>query len=236
MPFQKKRRFSLKPKGPRTYKRRRFSLAKKKGATRMKFGATKSLNYRGVAFRKETLITGLRFSYLSGTGTSDGQYVHSAFVTAAGPTNWANIKQLYGQYQLRGFKIKMFPPSTNTEVSSSTAGSIYEPPVIYWKKDTVDNVDWASIDEAAQAQAKSRQFTRPIEFYVQCKPEISLNTTGDVKIPVDSRKTWIPTESDTVKHRGMKFLLADMNTAAYGTGTMTVRAQVTYYYGLKMQE
>jgi len=194
---------------------------------------TRRLNYDGVSYRKETVSASLRFAWISGTGTNDGQYTSSHFVVAASPTNWTSIKELWGLYQIRGYKIKLFPPSTNLEVSS---GPARETPTLLSKLDYVDNVDWLNMDQANQANAKQVQFMEPLEWYVDCRPEIALSTTGDVKIPVDHRKTWIPTESDGVKHRGIKFLLADMDVTTYGNTTLPVRAFVTYYYGLKQQE
>lgn len=202
-------------------------------SARVKFGSTKALNYKGVAYRKETVSAECRFSWVSGTGTSNGLYAHASFVTAAGPTNWNQIKQLWGQYQIRGFKIKLFSPFTNVEATSQ---GIYQTPTLWYKKDCVDSVNWASIDEANQAQAKMVRFTKPLSFYVPCKPEIELDTTGGVKIPVDHRKTWIPVDADSVKHRGIKFLLGDLDATEFGTSTMNVRCFITYYFGLKQQE
>lgn len=214
------------------FKRTRSSWNRNR-SRRNAFALTRTLNYDGVSFRKEVKSISLRFTWLSGTGTNNGTYVASHFVTALDPTNWTNIKNLWGLYQIRGYKIKLFPPSTNLETQS---GPTYETPTLMSKYDYVDSVDWSSINEANEAQAKMQQFTTPLEWYVECKPEIALSTTGDVKIPVDHKKTWIPSESDAVKHRGIKFLLADMDAVNYGTTTVTVRAFVTYYYGLKQQE
>lgn len=216
-----------------TYKRAGPKRRRTGSSARVKFGSTRSLNYKGVGFRKETVSESLRFSYISGTGTNDGLYGHASYVTAAGPTNWTALKQLFGQYQIRGFKITLYPPYTNVE---STSQAVYQTPSLWYKKDCVDSVTWASLDEANQAQAKMMQFTKPRSFYVQCKPEIELDTTGGVKIPVDHRKTWIPTELDTIKHRGMKFMVGDLDSTAFGTGNISVRAQVTYYYSFKQQE
>lgn len=191
------------------------------------------MNYDGVSFRKEKTSVNLRFTHLTGTGTNNAQYTHTSFVTAAGPTNWAQIKQLWGMYQLRGFKIKIWPLATNIEAQSQQA---YQLPTIFWKYDASDNVDFTSLDEAMQSDAKSATLNKPMKFYVKCKPQIELSTTGDVKIPVNSRKTWIPSESDAVPHRGIKFLLADMDYTSWGAGPIQVNAVVTYYYGLKQQE
>lgn len=200
---------------------------------KQKFGMTKSLNYSGVGFRKEMLIGNIRFAWLAGVGTNDGIYATNYSVQALQPTNWAALKELYGQYQIRAFKVKLFPPLTNVEAQST---SQYEVPLLTTKKDCVENAVWTSLDEAAQSRAKSLQFTRPRTFYVQCKPEISLNATGDVKIPVDHRKTWIPTDNDSVRHRGLQMMLSNMDAVAWGQTTIQVPAHITIYYGFKQQK
>lgn len=203
------------------------------GNANRKFNICRQLNYKGVSFRKEKVAIGLRFTHLSGTSTNNAIYTHSSFVTASGPTNWAQMKELWGMYQLRGFQVKMWPVATNLEAQSQGA---YQVPNIFWKYDPVDNVDWSSLDEAMQADAKTAMFRKPMSFYCKCKPQIELSTTGDVKIPVDRKRTWIPTENDAVVHRGIKFMLADMDYTSWGAGPININAIITYYYGLKMQE
>lgn len=217
-----------------TYKRANVKRSRKTQTTsaRVKFGSTKSLNYKGVAFRKEYSTSECRFSHISGTGTSDGLYAHSSYITAAGSTNWAALKQLYGQYQLTGFKITLYPPYTNVEATSQ---AVYQTPQLWWKKNCVDSVNWTSVDNADQDQAKTMQFTKPFSTYVRCKPEIELDTTGGVKIPVDSRKTWIPTSADDVKHRGLKLMVGDLDANAFGQGTINLRCKIVYYYAFKQQ-
>ena len=226
-------RYTKRPGGKRV-KLTRLKNASSQTA-RIKFGMTKSLNYKGVAFRKEMVIGNIRMAWINGVGTNDGIYVTQHTVQANIPLdNWNMLKELYGQYQIRGYKIKLFPPLTNVEATSTATREV---PLLTYKKDTVNDAAWTGgLTQAAQAGAKSIQFTKPFSYYVSCKPEIALNATGDVKIPVDSRKTWIPTDNSAVKHRGLQLMLSNMDVTSWGNTTISVPAHITIYYGFKMQE
>lgn len=234
----RKRRSSSGSTGARVVRRKRFNSGKKKWFRRSR--GVKA-NYKGFAAWSEKKTYQIRINNEQpvAPNNSNGYGFHIFQFRANEIANWPNLAGLYEQYQLRGVAIKLYPICTNVEASSAgllPGANGYETTRVCTKYDPTDNVSWANPDAPYEADCMERQFTtRPLKYYVKCRPQIELSSTGDVKIPPPFKHTWIPTDNPDVLHRGMKLFIQDWSGLAWPQG-LILRATCKFYFRFKQQQ
>lgn len=236
MPVSKYKRTPMKFTG-RKRKRTAQSAFRAKRAKNIKFGMTKSLNYKGVYFHKEKCTKTIPMTLGAGTQTS---CILLNF-KLSDLNNSAVFSSLWDYYMITGVKITAYPMNASVPVvnAAGALGSQYFTTQIAMKQDLDGGVPWANWAQALEANAKVRQFTGdyPISTYV--KPKLTYRAAEQpgvapqnvITIPTGNRQNWVDIRYDDAEYNGLQ--LAIHHPPNSPTDTADLQLVFSFYVAFK---
>lgn len=236
---------SFRPRRPRRTTRRRKPMSKKR-QTKMKFGMTKSLNYRGVHFFKDKTEDMVRLTPIVGTNTTTG-FLSFAISTLSNLSNFVN---LFDSYQIRGVKVKFYPVSQvpGPAIAAGGAGGIPNQGSLQLvlKPEYNDNVVWPTYQASLQTDPKVYAFgDYARSIYIHPRPRVGV--VEDPGAPISNanwvtaqtKKTgqmWLSTADNLTQHWGLKFAVHNVPNVPAGGTPATMYVVTTYYLAFKDQK
>ena len=235
----------------RRFKRKRAARTiqgawRKKRATKMKFGSTKSLNYRGVHFFKDKTEDTVRLTPLLGTNTTTGFFSFSISTLS----NLSNFVNLFDSYQIKGVKVKFYPVSKvpGPAIAAGGAGGIPSQGSLQLvlKPDYNDNTVWNTYQQSLQTDPKVYAFgDHPRSLYMHPRPRIGVvedpgqpiaNSNWVTAQTKRNGQMWLSTAENLTQHWGLKFAVHNVPNVPAGGTPAQMYVVTTYYLAFKDQK
>lgn len=240
-----KRKYTRPTYGRRTKARAAKTIQgafRKKRATRMKFGATKSLNYRGIHYFKDKTTDEVVLRANAGTSTWTG---FTEF-TISSLSNLSNYVNLFDSYQIKGVKVKFFPVSQVPTPLTSTGANPQGSMQLCLKPEYNDDVPWPSYSASLQTDPKVHAFgDYPKSIYLNPRPRVGV--VEDPGQPIananwvtaQSQKRdqmWLSTADNLTRHYGLKSCVHNVPVAPAPGQEARMVVVTTYYLAFKDQK
>lgn len=224
----------------KTFRRKRAARSiqgawRKKRATNMKFGFTKTLNYKGIHYVKDKAQNSIQLIPNPGTNTFTGVFQFNL----ANLTNASAFGALWDSFKITGVKITWFPvaqvPTPLTATSASPQGSMQ----LFYKTDFTDTTPWPNYNSALGEDPKVTAFgDYKKSYYFKPRPRTVVQEDPST-LPVAlvgaqtqrNDQLWLSTRTARdVKHLGLKY---GVHNVPQGTAPAEMNVMATYYLAFK---